>query len=161
MLIKTKPDLPGGVKPSEITPESVFLNRRQIVKAMGIGGASLITGAASLPEGAAASKTSARTLYTTDAPASSPAWLAAKFQDLTPGPHSTAETATPFEYVASYNNFYEFGSGKGDPAENAGDLITDPWQVQVTGDAEVTGSFALEDILSPHALQERVYRLRC
>jgi sulfoxide reductase catalytic subunit YedY len=63
--------------------------------------------------------------------------------------------------VTSYNNFYEFGTGKDDPARNAGSLITDPWSVTVEGECETQGSFNLEDILKSMPLEERIYRLRC
>src|SRR5690606_14203052 len=60
-----------------------------------------------------------------------------------------------------YNNFYEFGTGKADPSRNAHTLQTEPWTVTVAGEAEVTGRFALDDFLRPHAAEERIYRLRC
>jgi sulfoxide reductase catalytic subunit YedY len=102
-----------------------------------------------------------RELYTTDSALPGPAWLQDKLKALTPGQFSTRESATPFEYVSTYNNFYEFGTGKTDPAENSQNFVTDPWVVEVAGEAEVTGKYYLEDILKPHALEERVYRLRC
>ncbi len=66
-----------------------------------------------------------------------------------------------FEDITGYNNFYEFGTDKGDPEENAHSLRTAPWTVTVDGEAEVRGRYTLEDILKPHSLEERVYRLRC
>ena len=68
---------------------------------------------------------------------------------------------TPLEDVISYNNFYEFRVDKSDPARHAHSLVTDPWSVTIDGAADKTGTFALEDILKPHALEERTYRLRC
>ena len=69
---------------------------------------------------------------------------------------------TPYKDATSYNNFYEFGSGKTDPAENAGSLKTKPWTVTVEeGHCEKPGQYALEDFLAPHAPEERIYRLRC
>ena len=68
---------------------------------------------------------------------------------------------TPYKDVTSYNNFYEFGSGKTDPAENAGSLKTKPWTVTVEGHCEKPGQYALEDFLAPHTPEERIYRLRC
>ncbi len=153
MLIK----LPqaGDVRSSEITSETIFHQRRQILKAMGLGAVAL---GAPLTSGATSGE---RELYTTQAPLSGPAWLEDKLKTLAPGPYSTHEAATPFEYVSAYNNFYEFGTGKTDPAENSQDFVTDPWKVEVAGEAELTGKFNLEDIVNPHALEERVYRLRC
>ena len=78
-----------------------------------------------------------------------------------PGLFSANEEATPYEYVTQYNNFEEFGTDKGAPAANAKDFNSDPWSVVVSGEAEITGKFTLEDILGPHALEERIYRLRC
>ena len=68
---------------------------------------------------------------------------------------------TPYKDVTSYNNFYEFGSGKTDPAENAGSLKTRPWTVTVEGHCEKPGQYVLEDFLAPHTREERIYRLRC
>ncbi len=74
---------------------------------------------------------------------------------------SVTERPTSFEDVSSYNNFYEFGTGKNDPARYAVKLRTRPWSVTVSGAAEITGTYTLEDMLKPHPLEERVYRLRC
>lgn len=68
---------------------------------------------------------------------------------------------TPYPDVTSYNNFYEFGSGKADPAENAGRLKTKPWSVTVEGHCAKPGQYALEDVLAGHSPEERIYRLRC
>ena len=68
---------------------------------------------------------------------------------------------TPYKDITSYNNFYEFGSSKTDPAENAGSLKTKPWTVTVEGHCEKPGQYALEDFLAPHPPEERIYRLRC
>jgi sulfoxide reductase catalytic subunit YedY len=74
---------------------------------------------------------------------------------------STDEQKNSFEDITTYNNFYEFGTGKSDPARKAARFRPAPWSVAVTGEAEVTGQFALEDLLAPHPLEERIYRLRC
>ncbi len=153
MLIKIPKS--GDIRSSEITSETVFHQRRQILKAMGLGAVAL---GAPLTAGATSGE---RDLYTTQAPLKGPAWLEDKLKTLTPGPYSTRESATPFDYVSAYNNFYEFGTGKTDPAENSQGFVTDPWKVEVAGEAELTGKFDLEDIVNPYALEERVYRLRC
>ena len=153
MLIKRAQT--DGIQPSEITSEKVFHERRQILKAMGVGAVAL-----GMPP-AVAAISGERELYATDSALSGPVWLQDKLKTLKPGPFSTRESATPFEYVSTYNNFYEFGTGKTDPAENSQNFVTDPWAVEVTGEAELTGKYNLEDILKPHALEERVYRLRC
>jgi sulfoxide reductase catalytic subunit YedY len=127
-----------GIKPSEITPESTFVNRRELLAAAVAAGLvpSIMTEAATIP-------------------------ASGEFAGVTKWPGSTTEKANTFEEISSYNNYYEFGTDKSDPAENAHTLKTSPWSVQVTGEAAKTGTFTLEDILQPHALEERIYRLRC
>ena len=130
----------NDIKPSEITPEHVFLNRRKLVAgavAMGLlPGCQREATAASIP-------------------------ATGEFTGLKSWPDSTDEKQSPYDVITSYNNFYEFGTGKEDPARYAHTLITDPWSVQVTGEADKTGTYTLEDILRPHTLEERVYRHRC
>ncbi len=75
--------------------------------------------------------------------------------------YSTAEKANAYAEITGYNNFYEFGTGKEDPAENAHRLRPRPWSVVVEGECAKPGRLTLEDLLAPHALEERVYRLRC
>jgi sulfoxide reductase catalytic subunit YedY len=75
--------------------------------------------------------------------------------------YSTDEPETPYEDVTTYNNFYEFGTGKGDPAEYSGRFQPRPWSVTVDGECNKPGTYDLEDFLKPNALQERIYRLRC
>jgi sulfoxide reductase catalytic subunit YedY len=74
---------------------------------------------------------------------------------------STAEKQTKYESATGYNNFYEFGVDKADPARYAHSLKTDPWSVAIEGEVEKPGIYTLEDILKPHDLEERIYRLRC
>jgi len=71
------------------------------------------------------------------------------------------DEVTPEDIVTSYNNFYEFGTAKSDPAENAHTLTTDPWSIEVSGEANKTGTFQLEDVLSGLSEEDRVYRFRC
>jgi sulfoxide reductase catalytic subunit YedY len=128
------------IKPSEITPESVFFDRRRLIKAgiaCGILPACLSeAGAVTLPE-------------------------SGEFSNLETWPGSVDAEPNSFEDITTYNNYYEFGTGKGDPARNAYRLQTEPWSVEVTGEAGKLGTFSLEDILKPHALEERIYRFRC
>lgn len=131
---------PARIKSSEITPEHTYLRRREFVQALGLGTAALASPA----------------LVTASKPG-----LPAELSPISPSPYSLADRQTPYEDVTEYNNFYEFGTGKGDPARNAGDFVTKPWTVRVSGEAEKTGDFNLEDILAPHPLEERIYRLRC
>jgi methionine sulfoxide reductase catalytic subunit len=131
----------SDVNPSEITPESVFRDRRRILQA---AVAMSLLPAASF-----------------DTEAALPA--DGKFESLVDWPGSSAVTdrVTPYQEVTTYNNFYEFGTGKGDPVRNAHTLRTEPWTVRVEGEADKTGDYTLEDLLAPHALEERVYRFRC
>ena len=76
-----------------------------------------------------------------------------------PGPQD--DELTPYESVTTYNNFYEFGTGKDDPARNAHTLRPNPWTVTVEGEINNPGEYALEDLLRPHTPEERVYRMRC
>jgi sulfoxide reductase catalytic subunit YedY len=126
-----------AIRPSEITPREVYLNRRQLLRAIGIGAALTAFGGV-MPTSAASKLVYQRNVQ-----------------------FSTAEPPNSFQDITTYNNFYEFGTGKDDPAAHAGTLITHPWSVTVSGAAGVTGRFNLEDILKPHALEERIYRLRC
>jgi methionine sulfoxide reductase catalytic subunit len=130
-----------GIKPSEITPESTFLNRRTVLQAAVAAGL--------LPS--AWSRSDAATL-----PASG-----GEFTGVQKWAGSLTEKPNTFQEITTYNNYYEFGTDKDEPAANAHTLKTSPWSVQVTGEAARTGTYTLEDILAPHALEERIYRLRC
>lgn len=72
-----------------------------------------------------------------------------------------ADDLTSYDKITNYNNFYEFGTDKYSPAKNAQALTTDPWSVQIEGEVEKPGLLHLEDILKQHAIEERIYRLRC
>jgi methionine sulfoxide reductase catalytic subunit len=162
MLIKK----PSDIKPSEITPESVYKSRRKFMQQS----SALMLGAAAgggLPTIANAQnggglKAPAPASLTTSAPA---AWWGDKFDNIQAAPDSepyyTGEAMTPYDDVTRYNNFYEFGMDKGDPSANAGELKVDPWSVEITGEVGKPGVYNLEDIMKPHDLEERVYRLRC
>lgn len=139
MFIKKRPS--WALPHFAITPESVYLNRRQFMSgtvavAAGLSMPGLLS-AAELP-------------------------VQRETLDFVPMPrYSTNEKKTPFEDVARYNNFYEFGTGKDDPAKYADEMAVDPWSVVVEGECEQPGEYAPEDLLRPYEYQERVYRLRC
>ncbi|MBI5461412.1 MAG: protein-methionine-sulfoxide reductase catalytic subunit MsrP [Gammaproteobacteria bacterium] len=133
-LIRT----PSDIDPSEITPESVYRERRRFMQA-GLA----LSGAALLGEAPFAQAT------------------VTPFTGLTRSAFSVDESQTEYKDVTGYNNFYEFGTGKEDPAANAHTLRTSPWSVTVEGECAKPGTYTLEDILKPHALEERIYRLRC
>ncbi|MEK9625186.1 MAG: protein-methionine-sulfoxide reductase catalytic subunit MsrP, partial [Halieaceae bacterium] len=125
---------------SDITPEAVFLNRRNVIKSAATGLAS----AMALDVAAEAGQSTGTPLgYTADPD------------------QSLAAERTPYDAVTSYNNFYEFGTDKSDPARHAHAMTTDPWTVKVGGLVEKPGELHLEDLLSGFELQERIYRFRC
>ncbi len=140
MLIRQPPDIAG----SEITSESVYLRRREFVTG---AAAAVAAGALGLPAQARAG------LAPLSFQPAAPAQAAQGFYN--------GEPKTPFEDVARYNNFYEFGTDKGDPARYADSLTTDPWSVTVEGEVARPGQYPLEALLSWFDLEERIYRLRC
>ncbi|MDG4549959.1 MAG: protein-methionine-sulfoxide reductase catalytic subunit MsrP [Candidatus Contendobacter sp.] len=87
--------------------------------------------------------------------------LSSAWREVRAAPLADDLKPTPYKDITSYNNFYEFGPSKTDPAENAGSLKTKPWTVTVEGHCEKPGQYALEDFLAPHPPEERIYRLRC
>ncbi|WP_263144612.1 protein-methionine-sulfoxide reductase catalytic subunit MsrP [Pseudomonas sp. RIT-PI-AD] len=137
---------------SDVTPESLYLSRRAF---MAVSGA--------LAAGLALPVTAAEiSRYEGVDPAKAPQWFteklpSAQWQAITAGDEAT----TPYRDATHYNNFYEFGTDKGDPASNAGALQTEPWQVVVDGEVGKPGTYSLEDLMKPHGLEERIYRLRC
>ena len=74
---------------------------------------------------------------------------------------ATDEKLNTFQEITSYNNFYEFGTGKNDPQRYAGRLKTTPWKVKIDGLCAKPADYLLEDLIKPHQLEERIYRLRC
>lgn len=139
---------------SEVTPESVYLSRRKLMQ-----GSLALAGMAAMPAWVHADTPGS---YADVEPAKAPAW----FEEKLPGTRWQAvraegESITPFKDATHYNNFYEFGTGKGDPAANAGKLQVEPWTVMVDGEVGKPGRYAIEDLVKPHAFEERIYRLRC
>jgi sulfoxide reductase catalytic subunit YedY len=131
-----------AIRPSEITPGAVYRTRRELRAALaGIG-------AVGAMPAALAQQLMNVTLVER-----------LKYQRNTR--YSTTEQANAWAEITGYNNFYEFGTGKEDPAENAHTLRTRPWSVVIDGECAKPGRLALEDLLKPHPLEERVYRLRC
>lgn len=124
---------PSDIRSSEITPKDVYFNRRQFLAA-----------AAGLALGAGA-----------------PRRARANALSFAKGPFSTDETPTSRKDATNYNNFYEFGVDKTDPAANARRLTTKPWSVKIDGLVARPADYALEDLVKPIALEERIYRLRC
>ena len=128
MLIRRAPDIPS----SEITPERLYLRRREFIAAAGLAAAAF-----AFPRAAEALLPVRRRGAAAD------------------------DKLTPYEDVTTYNNYYEFGTGKDDPSREARDFVPRPWTVEVAGEVAHPARYDLDDILRHVTVQERVYRLRC
>jgi sulfoxide reductase catalytic subunit YedY len=135
----------GDLTYADITPKSLYVNRRQVLRAMGIAGA-LIAGY----------KVFNRLAYP---PAAVKA--GAKLNVTVKSPFSTTEKENSFDDVTHYNNFYEFGTDKTDPSRNSGKFRTSPWTVSIGGECKNPGKYSMDDILKLAPLEERIYRHRC
>jgi methionine sulfoxide reductase catalytic subunit len=136
MLIKQAPDL----RHSDVTPKSLYFNRRRFlagVPAAFVGGAELLS-----PSRRAFAATT-------------------KLTTVKSSLSTTGEKITPEEDVTHYNNYYEFGTGKEEPAELAKNFKTSPWTVSVEGDVAKPGKYSVEDLMKLAPLEERIYRHRC
>ena len=141
MIIKK----PLDINPSEITPERLYMTRRDFLdRASKVG----ITGGL-------ATTSLAGMLSFNDLNA------AISFKDVNESPYSTDEDQTLYEHATTYNNFYEFGTAKDDPANNSGNFNPLPWSIEVAGLCAKPGTYDLEDFIKPGKLEERIYRLRC
>jgi sulfoxide reductase catalytic subunit YedY len=145
----TTPDNPPPS--SEITPEALYADRRRFIKssllfaatAAGVGGGLVWLTGSMRRTGAVAAGT------------------AAALPAVRPGPFGTSEAHTPYADVTSYNNFYEFGTEKGDPARLSGSLKTRPWTVSIEGEVHQPQTVDIDALLRLFPLEERVYRMRC
>ncbi len=148
MLIKSTNDGFNHLFSSEITSQSVYEGRRDLMKLMagGVAGAAMAT------------------------------WASREAHAMTPKPGKLAALAntpskvagamaldklTDYKDASTYNNFYEFGTDKSDPARNAHTLKTTPWTVEIEGLVKKPAKYTLEDLLKLSAQEERIYRLRC
>ena len=122
---------PDDIRSSEITPEHVYLDRRRFL--------GTVAGAAA----------GASLLGACDTDRGEAQTVAAQ------------EELTPYEAVTTYNNFYEFGTGKEDPARNAHTLKTQPWSIAVEGHVRKPAVYDVDEFITPHKLEDRTYRLRC
>src|SRR5216683_2589909 len=141
MLVKRSPDL----KYSDVTPRGIYLNRRKFLYGMG-----LASGLALAGKGLAELVSPPVRAY-----------ASTKLQGMSGSPFSTTEKITPEQVVTTYNNYYEFGTDKGDPAKNAQKFITSPWTVSVEGECAKPRKFSMDEILKLAPLEERIYRHRC
>ena len=133
MLIKRPTDIPA----SEITDQAIYLKRRHFMQATAGLALAPLLGTANAGYGNQPLKYAKPNRFPID------------------------EELTPYKDVTEYNNYYEFGTDKYSPAERAQQLTIDPWSVVIGGEVGKPGTYHLDDILKPHALEERIYRLRC
>ena len=141
MLIKK----PNDIKASEITDKKLYMNRRQFILAA-----------------ATSTLSAAAVLHGIAAPSSpSPAFAAQKLNNVRKSSFSTTEKQNSFKDITNYNNFYELGTDKDDPAANAKYLITRPWTVSVEGEVKKTKTYDIDELTKIAPLEERIYRLRC
>jgi len=140
MLIKKTAEL----TPAQITPKSVYLNRRNFLRGIGIAGAATVAG-----EGLSALLRHPATVHASTK-------LATVKSNYTVDEKISSEND-----VTHYNNFYEFGSEKGDPAKNSQNFRTTPWTVSIEGEVKTPRKFSLDEILKLAPLEERIYRHRC
>ncbi|MBM3819565.1 MAG: protein-methionine-sulfoxide reductase catalytic subunit MsrP [Acidimicrobiia bacterium] len=136
MLIRNAPD----IRSSEITPKSLYLRRREFI---GAASGAAVAAAAALAPGHADAQ--ART----------------KLPNVAKSKYSTSEEPNSYEDITTYNNFYEFGAEKDEPAVNARRFQTRPWTIRVEGLVKTPGTHDIDAFIKPHMLEERIYRMRC
>ena len=142
--IKTSADIPA----SEITPEWAYRSRREFLKQAAVGAVGTIAGAALMGRGSLEAQTptglaplnAKKSIYVTD---------------------PKVDPVNTYDEITNYNNFYEFGYLKQDPARNSGRFKTKPWTVKVDGLCQKPGNYGVEDLINFNALEERIYRHRC
>ncbi len=132
-----RPLTPDDTLPSEITPPEIYRERRRFMQGM--------AALAAVPywSGTAEAQTRIR------------------LPGVRASPYRVSDDKTPFKDITTYNNFYEFGTGKSDPAERAGSLKTRPWTVSVEGEVKHARTYDIDALLKLAPLEDRVYRLRC
>jgi sulfoxide reductase catalytic subunit YedY len=133
---------PSEICPSETTPPDLFRRRREFIKAAGaIGAAAALGLGTGIPDAAHAQRI--------------------RLFGVRQSPLSIDDKQTPYDAVTTYNNFYEFGTDKADPAVNAGRLKTQPWTVAVEGEIKRPKVFDVDELTKLAPLEERIYRMRC
>lgn len=139
MLIKQASD----IRSSEITPKDLYLRRREFLQSS----AAALVGAG---------------LSAWDVDLAAQGGGLAKLPNVRKSPLSTTEAPSAYDYITSYNNFYEFAAGAGDgPKRNSRNFKPTPWSVAIEGEVAKKGNYQLEDFIKPYTLEERVYRFRC
>jgi len=142
-----RPERPDAVAPAEITDRELYLRRRDFLRGAALAAAGA---AAGLACGAEAGDANVEA-------------HGEKLPNVVPGPreYATDEEPTSYRSATTYNNFYEFGTDKTDPSQSAGSLRPKPWSVAIEGEVAKPGTVPFEDLIRPHPLEERIYRLRC
>jgi sulfoxide reductase catalytic subunit YedY len=148
MLIKK----PSDLKYSDVTDERLYLRRREFLQ---VGAGLMGATAGGLLAACGSDAIDAATATVANAAPQTPIANIAKRMV------TTDEPLNKFEEITGYNNYYEFGTGKSDPAKYAGQLKTSPWTVKIEGLCNKPGDYALEDLIKTADLEERIYRLRC
>ena len=138
IIMKTK-ETKIKIPSSEITSESNYLNRRKLIQSVGLFSLGLGMNESSMGQDQSIDS----------------------LQSIKNLKYSTDEAPNSFSDITTYNNFYEFGMQKSDPYMNSGMFEPKPWSVDVSGEANITGTFDLEDLIDFNKLEERIYRLRC
>jgi methionine sulfoxide reductase catalytic subunit len=141
MLIRRKPDLTYA----DVTPKDVYFNRRKFLQGLGLAGVGAFAGTS---------------IFDLASPSRS-VYAGANFPNLIKSPFSTTEKQNSFNDVTHYNNYYEFGVDKDQPARNAQKFRTSPWTVSVEGEVKSKRKFTMDEILKLAPLEERIYRHRC
>jgi len=131
----------ADIRPSEITSKDNYLDRRKFMQSAALAGSSILGGDALA--------------------AMLPAKRGGKLSAVMKSEYSTDEAPNSYDDITTYNNYYEFGVQKDDPVRNAQEFESRPWSIEVSGNAEKTGKFNLEDFIKPYTLEERIYRMRC
>ena len=162
---------PSNIQASEITPQAVFDNRREFIKAAGFG---LVAGSALLLSARAraanisggATEGDARLLGRANAPAkvekvAIKTGPRQKITNYTKTAYGAGEKLTKYDDVTTYNNYYEFGTDKSDPAKNASLFKPRPWTISIEGEVKKAKTISIEDLMKLAPLEERIYRHRC
>ncbi|MGD8321097.1 MAG: protein-methionine-sulfoxide reductase catalytic subunit MsrP [Gemmatimonadota bacterium] len=152
MRIKKPSDIPS----SEITPEDVYVNRRDFLRRTAVGAAGLSVVGPAAAGSLLGSMVSPGALSASERPG-----IVRQEKDYAAMKSELGEPVNAYKDITTYNNFYEFGTSKSDPSKNSGDFHPRPWSVAVEGHVNKPGNYALEDFLAPYKMEDRVYRMRC
>ena len=140
MLLRKSPD----IRSSEITDKKLYLRRREFIQAAAVTAVGAAAATLGVPQADAA-----------------PSWPRVKVPNFSKTAYGAGEKPNSYQDITTYNNFYEFGTDKEDPSNNAGPLKTKPWTIKVDGLVAKPAEYQLEDFITPYALEERIYRMRC